>query len=733
MTAGKRTPRTRRYAKPVVGIVVLLAQFISPFASTFAPDEIDGLFDHPSAYAQSIGITQGDPDSCPSDLSDLRLGWGVSATDSSLCVLETVPCPPLPWSQYEFLTPSTAYPEFCEFITGPGTYDYADCTLATGALVTIDTAGDCTYMTFSRCPFGVQVSDDTCRLVERRTWSCIAGTVPRNEFNTCAPLLPVGSVTDHPACGAGAPAFAVSSCDVYVGFDVIADPSSVACSSFDPTAAPLLFRVILTNSYWCTYDSSLVNVDCHLIGASCAPIDASCLKRATGTGGCDSVGNVIGCRALQAQFAAGTIEARDFRTTRCEPCVPLPFQPIPDVCPGELSEPPRYASKRPGDLVNAMEALIRERRDLYIGRPECFPVVYSAMEPLSDHSGCARRSSPCTSPASGRLEWHSNHVSQLAVVNTPVTVVIRDIAPVFVDANYLTRGLLGKTRTFVMFPEGIQGQNNGLLRIRQEPAVDRAYADVVEIGSATVECVAQYLPRFVVEVQELWPDNPADEVLIPRLFGSNALDWWPDATEIAERRKWTESRGLTFWDDLTTPEQQRARVDSLRVTVRCDNRQDDEIWCRWTPLRSGYYRLSAAGAWALHFYGDRLWIAPTTNPIVNLNTRLVNLTDSDRADLASTILSWGHAPRDFGFNDSLDGLLSHPLDSNGNPTGQDRAELYESNGMQSGANGLSTRCPPLDLRVGCTGPSLTGNYAETEPLGVLVYEARVVTRAPSGP
>ena len=418
--APRRRPRLRPLAKWLVGATLALVGVLAPIESPDLPGPLETLAGPRSALAQTGSVVPGSEDNCPQDPNDLRTAWQPNPNDPSQCVLLTAPCLPTPWDSHTYLQPSTQFPEFCELSVSSLDSTYTACTASTGVVVE-DDGLVCRIIQNAICPSGVRVGFDTCRTIERRKWTCPMDSVPRNEFNTCYRALTTNILGTHPACGPGAPTLLILDCAEYVGDDFTAVP----CSGFDPVRRPSTFGSV-TNNYWCSYDSSLVDIDCHAPNPPCASAMALCLKRASQTGGCSVVSKTIACRVLQARFAAGTVELEVVRTANCEPCVILPFQPIPAACPEDLTDEPQQES-RSRSRNAAFEAILTEEQDIRVGDSRCYrvsggtiwPTHYPGGEPLADHPNCERLASICPNPSPGHLTWASSHFSQLAVVNSP--------------------------------------------------------------------------------------------------------------------------------------------------------------------------------------------------------------------------------------------------------------------------------------------------------------------------
>ena len=449
---------------------------------------------------------------------------------------------------------------------------------------------------------------------------------------------------------------------------------------------------------------------------------ALCLKRASQTGGCSVTGKTIRCRSLQASYASGTIQLEDVRAAFCEPCVILPFESIPASCPDDLTDEPTQESRSRARNV-ALDAIVREERDIAIGNTLCFPVsggwskgIRRGGEPLADHPNCARLDAPCPDPSPGRISWTSSHFSQLAVVNSPVTIEILDIPTVYRRQKYgYSWGSRLKTssRTVVEYPEPDPAEPDNLLRLWNYPDSTISYNNVSGLASSSVsgtsECFLYYLPLFKIIVRELWPDNPSDRLEIDELFGTDALQWWHDIPTNAERERRTNAQGFEWWPNLSTTEQDD-RIAEMTENVRCDSNTNSLAWCRWQAPKPGYYKLAGAGAWVPTDAGNRQWM--TSSQVNTINNYLSGLSTQDRIDLLDDL--GVSTPQEAGINAAMDALLPF--------TNQDT--LFSTLSVQA-------RCPPLDVRVRCLRATSSGNYVETEPIGVTVHEMRVGTVTPS--
>ena len=100
-----------------------------------------------------------------------------------------------------------------------------------------------------------------------------------------------------------------------------------------------------SSNWWCEFNPSFLKVVCHGANpptAECSLPTARCLKRASQTGGCTAIAKAIRCRALQAEHDADNLNptALDVRAQGCEPCLLLPFQPVPRSCSDDIRREP---------------------------------------------------------------------------------------------------------------------------------------------------------------------------------------------------------------------------------------------------------------------------------------------------------------------------------------------------------------------------------------------------------
>lgn len=669
-----------------------------------------------SAHAQTPPpkwVETGDP----SDCSTVPAPWSPQPGDpdedtAAECVLEIDVCPASRLSSGRNMVLSTQYPNFCEE-RAEEAVDlplYNQCTGEQGLAVQINgPVGNrvCQLVHPTTCSDGLhRINATTCRAVQRRTWECGPGLVPRNEFNSCYRPPPANTLPTHPACGAGAPDFSVGTCDDYVSNDFLRNPAPVHCGSFDTGSLATAMRQEPVNDYWCRYDASWMAMRCHNPGTTCASSPALCIKRASLTGGCDSVANTIRCRDLQAEFAAGSITAEAVYAADCEPCAIIPFQPVPANCPTTFSGAPAEDTSY---RSNQFDTIHRVGQDFHFGDNACQSV--RAGGPMT--SRCA--SQPvCADPPKGSLTWTSTHHAQVAVISAPTILTIEDTPWQQTSVRHHTyrwsasrRPVRISTSTALRYP-------GGRFPVRLWPQIGSSVqpstiAQLVRDG----ECVFRHRPEFRLIVEELWPDNPQDYAAIQQLFGDGALDWWNALTSQLQEAQ-TVAHGLRWWPTLIPAEQQE-RTDDLRQEVACNFGAN--AWCRWTPTRTGYYRLKAAGAWIATRQSARTWLDPNSDPWY-FNNLLNYLSDADnRTNLAQELTNMGRTPADLGLTPNLTGLL--PLPPNPGDWAFSDPGTYR------------TACPPIDFRFLCTSGLSTANYTETEYVGIQVHEIRVQTVTPS--
>lgn len=693
------------------------------------------------ASAQTPGVVDGTGGACPS----APVQWTPSAAGSE-CELDMEPCPvgavvgTLPL-RYSVGYPDTdgltleEYPAMCELrilqVNDPAVYN--DCQNQTGfvtMVVTVtrvvggvtQTEDLCRLLQPAECPAGVQISVDTCRATERRPWTCPAGYRPKNEYLTCYRLHPAAPTGAHPACGPGAPAFVAQSCADYAGTDYAASPAAVDCAADFPTARPPNPATALSanstpgtsSDHWCEFDDALLNVSCHPAPqstAGCTPLTSMCLKRASETGGCSAIANTIRCRELQQSFAAGTPTsptATEVRNDGCEPCVVLPFSPVPPDCPRDLVFDPGVLWRN-----SQLRLVLRLREDFNVGISTCQP------DNSGNISAACLAQPTCTDPPAGALTWSSSHHSRLAIVNSPVTLNVTGV-PVEergIISGISRSGLRGSGYAFPYpsSPAGVIGAAIAT-RGRIDPA-DGSQTTLRGMLGAYGECLLLRTPAFQLTIRQLWPDDPADEAEIARLFGSAALDWWNALGTPAERQEAIESRGLDYWPNLSAADR-LLRAEDLTELVACnyDSVYRSPVWCRWTPTTPAYYQITAGGAWYARRWGrgaQRTYISASQH--TSIAQALADPTT--RTAVADQLAAANLTPAEVGLNSTLTAALPS--------SGLAGDSLFAGVGTERSCGGT-------DLRVQCrnTNNHGTANYTETRPIGIAVHEVRLTTLQP---
>ena len=733
IVTARRPPhrRARRRTRVLVGVLAALIATLAPVESPVPLGPLDGLMGSAPAEAQPSTVVAGMPNPCTAPWQPAHPDGRtvVDPDTASLCVLGQPACSEHPLQPGSYLVLSTEFPDFCEAtVLQSDLAAYQACRALTGYVIKTP-AGECRMIRPTQCaPNMHRTRVNWCERVQRRTWSCPTGTTPTNRFNTCYQQPPDYTTTGHPACGPGAPSFAISSCEDYVGQDFVraSDLHLVPCGSFDTDDARSALQALTTpaNAYWCQFDSQYLDVDCYGATATCTTSNAVCIKRASTTGGCYAIANALKCRKWQADFRDGSVSAEDVYLEGCAPCVVLPFSPTPINCPRDLLVDPRLSTE--GRLEDT-----HQRR--------------------TDVGPSSSSRSFCTDPPRGRLVWESSHQVGLAIVNSPVILRVVDVPVTSRTFRYISvTGLASSNVKF--WPTERQhfeypGSTPSDPIVRAWPTFDDTltFTNVDEIvgayrlrpGSSTVfnsgPCLIRLLPDFRVSVTELWPDNDASEIMA--LFGADALDWWtdlnPNGLDPTLQRERTEARGLGYVGGMNAMEladELADRARDLTQEVRCNYGTD--VWCNWRPPRPGYYRLVAAGAWymtklsTIRRWQQPQWLGPVNAALTNMYnltrdgtcTRVEGSRSHADYDCLSQDLSWASlSAAEAGLETDLSALSQ---------VTQTAEWLYTA------AAGPNVRCPPRDLRVGCTGGAESQNYTETEPIGIVVHEVRVSTVAP---
>ena len=340
----------------------------------------------------------------------------------------------------------------------------------------------------------------------------------------------------------------------------------------------------------------------------------------------------------------------------------------------------------------------------------------------------------CADPPSGAVEWSSNHFSQFAVTNSPVILRLVDLPFEFGRVRFLTYqhtpGLQAifpnlYERNLPQYPD-----SDARDRVPRQFSITEASGRYTNLHETVArECSFRDVPLFNVEIEELWPDEPDGRKHIEGLFGDGALEWW-DTLSDDTRRRLAGARGLTWWDDLRTLQEQEDervhRYSILRSTVEC---HEHTFECVWRPPRPGYYRVVGAGGWPMVRADPRQWGARKWYRGYEYGDRLDEfLRTPANLDRLTRHLNTLRLTFDMvGMQDGPPPALRPP----DTPAG-DRFAAADDWLYSEAAEGL-TGCPfPIDLRVDCGGSSNAGNYTETTPVGIIVHEVRVETRPPVG-
>ena len=532
------------------------------------------------------------------------------------------------------------------------------------------------------------------------------------------------------------------------------------------------------SNHWCSYDARALRSECHgpASGPSARPPDCDvasaaspslCLKRASEVGGCAAVAQAIKCRAfMQAFVETPTTVPLDYvRLQGCSPCLALPFRPIPPQCPPSL-----HSDAEIGFLFVSRSGTDRETN------PDADTVHRNRGSPMDDPL--------CEDPPSGRLKHSPTHASGLAVVNSAVIFILdglefeqqrsddllrivynpdfRPLSPEFGDAIWFTdehnRRRRERAPYQLRYAAGSDTSADRRIKTWRDPVPGDSYAQLQDIAGLA-ECYAQWGPTFQLVVRELWPDYGGtaftendenctgalaadDAAAILDLFGPDSLSWWC-ALDGAEREQRTAARGIAWWPDFSTRTfppsltAEQARDAAMTKTLPCafgiptgtPDPQGETIWCRWIPQRPGFYQFHAGGAWPM----QRSTGVQSRTAHVEMQHILDYFNDPAHGQQRrTTAYNWLSSWRQwYGLTDrtwinmGLDYIDRFtPVRMLPEPSGWLDSYWYDAD------NVALTGCPPIDLRVRCTSDPVI-DYTETDPIGVIVYEARVVTRAPS--
>ena len=805
--------RTRRsLARPLFGAALVVAGVLVPLEPAVLPDPLDDLAADAPVLAQDAPVIDGDgapcppgwkpegPDdsvcalrrvACPLSSAGDPLPGGVSrlrpsTTDAELATElttfsgETIGA--FPELQEIDGDPIAPYPGFCEerFFESTDEDSYNACRVKSGFVVVqhtlaelgedgqpvedehgvIQETGLCRLLYPANCAVGIRVQQYRCEAFRRRTWSCADGYTPRNEFNTCY-KPPDEPPNPHPACDTGTPDPVIVNCADYVGNDYVrspGDPTWACGGDTFPTGSPdSQMKAHSSSQHWCEFNASLLKVECHSASppaGECASTAASCVKRASQTGGCSAIAHTIGCRRLQASYNAGTITADEVRADGCQPCVILPFRVPSDDCPDDTTDTPmplgstrseRYLQEK---YEHFYDAVHRVKQDLRYGRVtvggrqvECLDVVH---DPESEaNPECVLdplRAGRCVDFPEGHVTWSSTHFSQQAVVNSPVVLTVDGLPNVtFRQDTYSgTGGRMGRVQGQEYLQYAGSEPNDRDSIIRQWPTPGNVVVDgVASLVTNGVECVARFRPQPRVNVELLWPDTQEHREEIERLFGSDALNWWNALPSDEVKEAHTRARGLVYLGSSATITDEEREAERERRAADIDEVQcnlSDPVWCRWLPTGPGYYKLTTSIAWVTGQYTSKGFsVSLPPSWILNMmsdeqrqnlierqfarNRELRTLRGSaqQRSNFLKILGDDGLQPADVGLTNDLMNFLPLPNDN----------ELLYS------AFGSTAHCPTLDLRFRCTSLVWRIAYSELDPIGIAVNEVRVATRTPN--
>ena len=144
-------------------------------------------------------------------------------------------------------------------------------------------------------------------------------------------------------------------------------------------------------------------------------------------------------------------------------------------------------------------------------------------------------------------------------------------------------------------------------------SIDGLYSNRVECSLRDLNTAGD-IPEFSLVITELWPDADADKIErlfgADALVWWNALE--PiDKTRATEARGYVyiDENALTT-EEITDERSRRTwgRTEEIPCEFRVPGAQNPSaLRCRWTPRRAGYYSVQAAGVWPLnvHDVGSR--------------------------------------------------------------------------------------------------------------------------------
>lgn len=804
-------PRTdgRRSIRYAVGIAVMFAATLIPVDASRLPEAADDLIGTLPAQAQSVGEIDGTAGACDTGWSAVEIqndGSLAADPDGSLCALEMDACPEPPVVEDVVNPPrfdddafasmtfaeSLTFPAFCDAVVDRNvdltTFTYCghlDGHPRLRALLSVEIVGDeCRITVPARCPVSDsagdslrlnRADDDSCLEIERRTWTCPANGIALNDYRKCyVERSALSSSVPHPACDSNSPSIPIVSCRAYAGSDYLDNPTSELCSGYqygfrggmvslsDYSASP---------GHWCTYDTAHLRLGCHEAGASCNRVPAHCMKRSVDGTGCDGVAATLRCRGLQAGFvsattsldlsdpsdvATATAAAAQVYEQGCVPCAVLPFADVPATC--LLAELTTRPSASQGEFADVH----RLRGDWYerdaLGK-RCAGLAPGEPDYISLNCRWTRR---CGDPPRGQLAWESNHPRGIAVVGSTLTLRVESLpeqrARGYIFPDPVTIGGVAAARLLLRQINLLHYADGTIVRTPLQnrevlpPQLPNPVPELVSQG----ECVPVGHPRFLVRVEELWPDDDYSD--ISELFGPDSLTRWNGLSN-DERRQITEAQGLVYIGtgglapaSIQAADERLRRERILSEEIPCNVGAD--VWCPWAPRRAGYHRLTAVGAWQMRGYrgsgrGKR-WRPPNTD-------RYSAGTSQIEAALQTVNAGNGTCDQSARATDYDCYLVHFGLDPDllNPPSAQEIADLEAATGIDINSttrrfDGLLGRpgptnewlyssaadqniyaCPPTDLRATCDTAASDGyNYTESAPVGMAVYEVRVVGKSP---
>ena len=418
----------------------------------------------------------------------------------------------------------------------------------------------------------------------------------------------------------------------------------------------------------------------------------------------------------------------------------------------------------------------------------------------------------CSSPTVGRVDWVSEHNSGLAIIGTPTIMTINDIPlrtqtiryidrEIPVGANLDTDGtgaypsLNRGERKFLVRYDPVAG-NEPLLFTREASANNGPSHSVDDRYSNRVECslrdpsntqrsrqgVSWYddgdIPEFSLLITDLWPDIDAAE--IKELFGEDALKWWDQMTDPADKSRASEARGYVYIDENVLSQAEITEERSRRTWERTEEipcefpvpgaQSSSALRCRWTPRRVGYYSVQAAGVWRLnvHDVGARPLRLLEPDERASLNRLLAydgSAEDQDGTGPDDVCSHSSGQQRDQDRDCLIEDLQwALPFDPTGLTPEQidlirttvlapvagledDFTELLDATHITPpdpwGRSCLTLRdfrytCHPYmpngrgHMNAATTHTFVGASYTTSEPVGVMVHGAQIVSRRPAG-